>query len=249
MKSAAYAVALFAFLLVAVAALAPASLVDLRLARMTAGQLRMADTTGTVWRGQGMLTDMRGSWRMPVAWRVPARALLGGRLVIELLPGDFIAAPRGRFEASGDAAVVTDFGASIPSRAAGAFLPAESPLTLGGTLTVQTAAFTWRGNGGDGQLALRWRDARVASPAGLFDLGAIELPLSARESGLTGPLASSGGDLRIRGTVAVQPDGVTVDAMLTAGPGAPPGIERALAALGTPDANGAVRVMWRSALR
>ena len=54
-------------LVIAVAAFAPARLVDLQLAQASDGRLRLADAAGTVWRGDGIVTDARGALRLPVS--------------------------------------------------------------------------------------------------------------------------------------------------------------------------------------
>ena len=78
MKSAAVAIVGFALLLGAIAAFAPASLIDRRLAAVSSAKLRMADAAGTVWNGTGILTDATGSWRVHVGWSVSALALARG---------------------------------------------------------------------------------------------------------------------------------------------------------------------------
>lgn len=249
MKIAAYAVALFGFLLAALACFAPATLADGRLARLTEGRLRLADAEGTLWHGRGMLTEPRGTWRIPIAWRLAPGALATGRLVIDLVTDEAAAMPRGRFDAGASTLALADFRARIPAQALGAFSPQLDRAAFGGALSVASPAFAWRGEGSEGTLALRWTDARIASPVGLVQLGTVELPLAPRGDGVAGPLSAIGGDVRIDGTFVARGTGVTLDATLLPAPGAPAGLVRALAAIGTPGANGAIRVAWRSGAR
>ena len=81
-------------LVVAVAALAPARLVDARLAQATDGRLRLADAAGTVWRGEGIVTDARGALRLPVTWQLSPLAVLAGTAVFSVAPqGEIVAGP------------------------------------------------------------------------------------------------------------------------------------------------------------
>jgi hypothetical protein len=249
MKLAAYALVLFLLLLATLASLAPATLVDARLARLTEGRLRLADADGPWWRGRGMLTDAAGTWRVPVAWRIVPGALAAGRLGIEFVADAGTPMPRGRLDAGANAVVLTDVQVRVPAQAMGALVPQLDRATFGGTLRVDVARFAWSDNEGSGALALRWDAARVAAPVGLVHLGTVTLPLTARGNGVTGPLDATGGDLRVAGTIVANVVGASLDATLTPAPGAPPGLARALGAVGTADASGGVRIAWRSAAR
>lgn len=249
MRFAAYALVFFLLLLAALAAFAPAALVDARLARLTEGRLRLADAEGPWWRGRGMLTDTTGTWRMPVAWQVVPGAWAAGGLGIEFVADAGTSMPRGRIDAGTNAITLTDVQARLPAQALGAFARQVERTALGGTVHIDIARLAWRDNEGTGALALRWNGARIAAPAGLVDLGTVTLPLAARGNGVTGPLDASGGDLRVTGNLVANIVGASLDATLTPAPGAPPGIARALSALGPADASGATRIAWRSGAR
>src|SRR5262245_44443627 len=81
-----------ALLVAAFVALAPATLADVRVAAASGGRLRLADTTGTVWRGSGTLTDAQGLWRIPLRWRVSPPGALRGVADVELEPSGRIVA-------------------------------------------------------------------------------------------------------------------------------------------------------------
>ena len=55
--------------------------------------------------------------------------------------------------------------------------------------------------------------------------------------------------MRVDGTVDIAGGNIAVDATVSPNPGAPATIARALASVGTPDANGSVRIGWRGRLR
>ena len=71
-----------AVLVGAVIAFLPASLIDGRVASATQGKVRLADSTGTVWDGRGVLTDSAGTWRVPMGWTVSKADVLRGKRVV-----------------------------------------------------------------------------------------------------------------------------------------------------------------------
>ncbi|MEO8506487.1 MAG: type II secretion system protein N [Betaproteobacteria bacterium] len=249
MRAAAIAVVGFGVLLAALAAFAPATLVDRRVAAATAGKLRLADAAGTIWRGTGTLTDAGNTWRMPVAWRTSATGLASGRLQIGLAPAGGAASPRGTLDLRVGGGELRDLAVDIPAAALAALLPSRSNVALGGTVALASPDFGWAGERGTGVLNARWREARLFAGGALADLGTVDVSLSAQEQRLTGRIGNSGGDVHIDGSFNVADGVVSVDATVAPAPAAPPQIARALAALGTPDGNGAVRVAWRGALR
>ena len=68
MKGLIVAIAAAVIIVGALAAFAPASLLDARIASATDGRLRVAETSGSLWRGSGLLGAADGRWRIPVAW-------------------------------------------------------------------------------------------------------------------------------------------------------------------------------------
>jgi general secretion pathway protein N len=79
--------ALGVFFALALAALAPATLIDARLERESGGRLRLAEAGGSVWSGAGWIemrdADGRASVAKHLAWRVLAESLWRGCLVAE----------------------------------------------------------------------------------------------------------------------------------------------------------------------
>ena len=232
---------LFVLIVAAFAALAPASLADSRLDAATGGRVRLADATGTLWRGVGVLTDARGAWRLPVAWRASPLAALRGMADVDVLP-------QGRFVANGGIAV-SDLRVSLPASALAGVLPAVPAVDTGGDLLLDAPAFRFDGRGGDGALSLRWDRARVVVNGALVDLGNVIARVTPRDAGLAGTLGSEGGALRVAGDFAWSNGQASVNATLAPTGPLPPEIAQALAAIGPADAGGAVRVAWRGTLR
>ena len=81
-------VALAVSFVLALAALAPATLLDARLERASGGRLRLAEAQGSVWSGTGSIemrdADGRSGVSKRLAWRVLPESLLRGSLQVEI---------------------------------------------------------------------------------------------------------------------------------------------------------------------
>src|SRR5881296_2548201 len=69
-----------ALLAIALAIQAPATLLDQRVAALTGGRLRIANTQGTVWNGDGEVVLLPSGAHCPLAWRIDAGSLVAGEL-------------------------------------------------------------------------------------------------------------------------------------------------------------------------
>lgn len=227
---------------VAVVALAPARLVDLQLAQATDGRLRLADAAGTVWRGDGIVTDVRGALRVPVTWQLSPLALLKGAAALDVTP-------QGEIVAAGDSVSLRNVRIDVPARALDALAARGIAPAFGGDLRLDAAAFRYDGRAGDGAVDLRWERARVAFNGAIVDLGTITARMTPRGADLTGTFAGTGGALRSAGDVVLANGEFGITATLTPVGTLPPELLLLLGALGRADANGAIRVAWRGVLR
>lgn len=249
MRLAAIAVVGFGVLLAALAAFAPATLVDHRVAAMTTGRLRIADAAGTVWSGSGTLTDAGSTWRMPLRWSVSPRALATGDLEVSLFPVAGATAAQGTITFGDGNAQLRDVTVQFPAHALAGALPQRDNVILGGDVNVASPAFEWNGERGSGALNARWRDARLVVAGFATELGTIDIALVPQQGQLSGRIANSGGDVRIDGTVSVAAGTVAIDAAVVALPSAPSHVALALNMLGPAGEGGAVRVGWRGKLQ
>src|SRR5262245_16251668 len=87
-------------LAVATAWLAPASLLDSRLADATGGVLRLANTHGTLWQGRGVVAA--ANTRIPVAWNVDFWPLLRGVVHMRVRSDTGADSPRGTIDVRAD---------------------------------------------------------------------------------------------------------------------------------------------------
>jgi len=246
MKTFVVALAVALLLLAAVATLAPAALLDARLAAATHGGLRLTDTAGTVWNGRGKLTGNTRTWSLPVQWKLDPIAALRGGVSITLQASEGGDVPRGSVAWRDDALTIEGVALTLPAAALNGSLAAGNTLAFGGYIAVDTPHLRWNGREGDGAATAQWSGARVAGNVGTVALGTVSVNFAPRGERLDGHIESRGGDVRIDGEIAVSSAGFDVSATLAPLPSAPPEVIRALGALGTPDASGAVRVQWRS---
>lgn len=249
MKVAAFLVFAFGCIVAAILSFLPASLVDRRIDAASQGKLRLADASGTVWKGRGLLTDSAGTWRVPVGWSIAKADVLRGIHALSLRPVDGASAPQGSVEWVDDGVRIRGLAAEAPAQALAWVLPARALPTLGGTIFVSGSQFAWNAKESSGTLDAHWRGARLVAGDVVADLGTVDLALAPQDKRLSGRLTNSGGEVRIDGTLTITVTDINVDATIAPAPDAPPQIARALASLGTPGAGGSVRITWRGPLR
>jgi general secretion pathway protein N len=257
MQRAAMTLAVLVLFLSALAASAPATLLDARLSALTQGRLRLAAATGTVWNGNAVLTNAAGEWSVPIGWHLAPAPLLRGSTnivltapVSGLTPGPTPGPkPRGNVQWQDENAAFENLALTIPAAAISGTLAARDTLALGGRITLDAPSLQWSGGHGTGSVTVRWQGARLAGNGGVVNLGNVALDLAPRGDQLAGRITNTGGDLRLDGETFIGSQGAGIDVALTPAPSTPRELTRVLAALGTPDVNGVVRVQWRGTVR
>ena len=249
MRRTAIVVAFVALLLVAFAVFAPAALLDGRLDAATQGRLRLADTSGTVWSGRGVATNAQRTWSLPLGWKVDPLRLARGDVGVTLLPADAGDLPRGAIAWRDGTLILDGVAFTLPATVLGASAGAGNLMAFGGFMAFDAPHLSWSASGGDGAATVRWTGARVSGIAGNIALGTVSANLAPRNGRIEGRVENLGGDVRIDGEFAWSLAAIEVNATLAALPSTPPAVVRALGALGTQDANGAVHVQWRSGAR
>ena len=249
MKTASIVALVVAVVIATAIAFLPASVIDMRIASATQGKMRLAEAAGTVWNGRGILTDSAGTWRVPLGWTIATADVVRGVHAVVLHPVDGASTPSGTVEVVDNGVRVRALQAELPPQVIFGALPMRPMPAFGGTIAVTANDLAWNEKAKNGALEAHWRGARVASGDNAADLGTVDLAAAPQESRLVGKLTNSGGDVRVDGTVNIAAGNVAVDATVAPTPGAPANIARALASVGTPDANGTVRIGWRGNLR
>jgi hypothetical protein len=250
MRALAFAGVAILALLAAAIAFAPASLVDSRVNAMTDGQVRLAATEGTLWRGRGTVVMGEGVPRIPLAWQLDPWSLVRGEALITLdAPADGVGPPRGRVTLAVGRANVERLEFAVPAAAISARLPVPG-LQAGGVVEVRAEDLVFTGAVARGTLRLEWRGARLAAEGqSPIDLGTVTAALAAREGALVGPVTGRGGTIRIDGETTLAPGGVRLAARLVPEPTATAADRAALAKLGTPAADGSVAIALARNLR
>ena len=249
MRPTAILVAIVLLLAAALAVFAPAALLDARLDAATQGRLRLEDTSGTVWSGRGVATNAKRTWSLPLGWKVDPLRLVRGDIAVTLRAADAGDLPRGAIVWHDATLALDGVAFTLPATVLGASTGAGNLMAFGGFLAFDAPHLSWRADGGDGSASVRWSGARVSGMAGNIALGTVSADLAPRNGRIEGRVENRGGDVRIDGDFAWSPAAIEVNATLAALPSTPPAIVRAMNALGTPDANGAVHVQWRSGSR
>ena len=98
---------------VGVVCLAPASLLDGRLARATGGTLRLASTQGTLWHGRGVVTEATA--RLPLEWNIDPWPLLRGTLHMRVRSDTGAESPRGTLDLRTREITLQDADVTVPA--------------------------------------------------------------------------------------------------------------------------------------
>jgi hypothetical protein len=243
----------------ALAAEAPATLVDRQLDSLTRGRLRVADVAGTIWNGSGALVLLPYNARVPVQWHIDALPLLRSRLS-GTLGRDLMETPESSpatFDVSADDFVVKRLVIAFPAEALLRATDAPSLITAaGGTVEVRADAFAMRRGTFDGGFIARWQGASLPGPRPEFRvaLGDVRLDGVGNGGEIKGALSNVGGDIEITGTVNLAATGATrVEARLKPRAGIDAerssAITTALSLLGAKDESGSYRVAWQGPAR
>jgi hypothetical protein len=237
-------------LAVAVAALAPASLVAPMLEHAAGGRVVVTDVDGTLWRGHAVLAA--GNARLPVAWTLDAARLLTGRARVRLTPADSgSAAPRADITLAEEHLAFADVSLVMPAgivqQAMTRSAPGRGGWLADGDIAVTTSRLEWTPAAYAGDLRIAWRGARLSAVAmPVADLGEATVALAAEGDRLAGPVTNVGGNLEVRGDVAIDTKGgATLSLWLAPRHADDAELVRVLAAIGRPDGNG-WRVGWRT---
>ena len=180
-------------------ALAPATLIDARLASASDGRLRLAGAEGTLWSGAGWIEvrDARGSAGVArrIAWRVLPESLLRARLLAEI---ELDQAKPFRLAVSLSRLEIADAGINLPAAALGLGMPKLAPLRLTGEVRVSIPHLSLERGRMDGDATLQWRSAGSALTP-ISPLGEYEMQFKAVGPDLYGTLRTLEGPLQLDG--------------------------------------------------
>lgn len=157
-------------------ATAPATLIDARLEQASAGGLRLAEASGTLWSGTGQL-EIRDASRSSgiaknIAWRIRPAYLLRGKLLYEVALDH--ALKRFPVTITVSRIEVADADVNLPAAALGLGVAKLAPLGLSGDMLLHIARLSFGRGTVQGNATLQWHGAGSAftriSPLGDYEL-------------------------------------------------------------------------------
>jgi general secretion pathway protein N len=184
----------------ALIALAPATVLDVALARASAGRFRLVEAQGTVWSGKGFVEVRDARSRRAVAkrvdWRVIPAPLLRGTLHVELTTVDSpapitIAATPSRVEISNAAL-------TLPAAVLALAMPKLAAFELTGDIGLQVARLTLTADEVVGTGHAQWH-AAGSSLTKLSPIGSYALDFEPEGSGLRATLRTLDGPVALQG--------------------------------------------------
>lgn len=243
------------FVMVAIAAvveaawLAPASLVDTRIARSTRGAMRLTGAEGTLWNGRGTVATINGSF--PVAWDLELSALLQGEARIRMWSDLGSNSSRGTVAIRANGITLRDTDLALPAAVIGTVLGDGGVGSVRGVVTASTRELHFAPGSNRGEAHVVWRAARIEGfgiPAPL-DLGEVRSTVIANGATMSGPLTNDGGNLSLRGEWTLQEkEGLSLALRVAPRRADQADLTRWLSAIGTADGDG-WRINWLVPLR
>ena len=238
-------------LAIALAVTAPASLMDPRLQALSAGRLRVADASGTLWNGSGELVLLPRGTRRAVSWHIDPWPIvfgeLRGSLSIEGAPS-----PGASFRYADRSVALRHLDLTLPAEAVLESAGVPGALVgAGGSVALHAERFVQSPESIDADLTVEWRSASLplARPGVRMALGDVRLDLRGSGAEVAGELSNRGGDVEVGGRVALSSLLIPrIDLSVRPRPGLErdraEAIATALSLVGAPAGLGAYRIVW-----
>jgi type II secretion system (T2SS) protein N len=236
-------------LVMAIAWLAPASLLDARLARATGGIVRLASTQGTLWDGRGVVTAANA--RIPIAWSVDAWPLVRGVVHMRVRSDTGADKPRATVDLGTDGIVLQNTHVTVPAAAIAGVLGDQAASSVDGEVDASLSNLRLAAGANSGEARLVWHNARIRAfgSANPLELGEVRAGFVANGATMSGPIDAQGGNVALRGDWTLnEKDAFTVALRMTLKATADAGLVRWLSTVGHPDGDG-WRIDWRLPLR
>ncbi|MCL2309769.1 MAG: type II secretion system protein N [Proteobacteria bacterium] len=234
---------IFAALLLIVAALiffAPASLLDSGLDRASNGKWRLAETTGTLWNGSGMLTHTQGAVLAPLRWRFEPSALLNGAARWRLLADETTPRLTGMLTLSKKGIGLDGLSLHTSAAVLQTMLPPEAVQAMEGTLIIDAPSLLLQEKNQEGHISGRWQNAQMVFHEIPVDLGNVAFNIDSGQQGSRGIISNEGGAISLNGDFQTDASGKPAQGTLkiTPHPNTPEALRQLLSTAGKPDAQG-----------
>ena len=190
----------FAVYALGLIATAPATLIDARLDQASAGALRLAEASGTLWSGSGQIevrdANRRGGIAQSITWRIRPAYLLRAKLLYEVTLDH--SAQHFSVTISPSRIEVADADINLPAAALGLGVPKLAPLGLTGDMLLHIARLAFGRGSVQGNATLQWRGAGSAFTR-VSPLGDYELRLEGDGAAVQASLRTLQGPLQLDG--------------------------------------------------
>ncbi|MDR2711010.1 MAG: type II secretion system protein N [Burkholderiales bacterium] len=234
---------LFLVLLLIVAALiffAPASLLDRSLDRASHGQWRVAEASGTLWNGSGMLTYAQGTVLTPLRWRFEPSALLNGAARWRLLAEETAPSLSGVLTFSKRGLALDGLSLHTSAAVLQTLLPPKMVQAMEGALVVDIPSLQVQDKSQEGKITGHWQNAQMVFHEVPVDLGNVTFNIDNHQQGSQSTIKNEGGAVALDGSFQTDASGKQQGTLkITPRPDAPEALKQLLAASGSPDAQGA----------
>ena len=181
-------------------AAAPATLIDSSLRQASSGGLRLAEASGTLWSGTGLIeirdANRRSGIAKSIAWSVRPAYLLRGKLLYEVALDH--AAQHFPVTISPSRIEVTDADVGLPAAALGLGVPKLSALQLTGDMLLHIARLAIGRGSVQGNATLQWQGAGSAFTR-VSPLGDYEMRIEGDGSAVRASLRTLQGPLQLEG--------------------------------------------------
>jgi hypothetical protein len=236
-------------LVIAIAWLAPASLLDSRVARATGGIVRLASTQGTLWNGRGVVTA--ANTQIPIGWNVDPWPLVRGVVHMRVRSDLGADTPRATADLRADGIVLQNADVTVPAAAIASAWGNIAASSVDGEVSASASTLRLAAGANSGEARLVWHNARIRPDpnAPAVELGEVRAGLVANGASMSGPIDGQGGSLALRGDWTLkEKDAFTVALHVTPAKIADASLMRWLPMVGRPDGDG-WRIEWRLPLR
>lgn len=214
----------------------PASVIDSNLAKATNDEWRVAQTSGTIWRGGGMLTRTPNTMIVPVHWRFEPSALLRGAARWRLEGKQETPSLNATLSISRSGITIEGLKFEVFASSLQSFLPKKIVQMVDGQIELNSPKLLLNDENQLGAIQGKWRNANIMLYDTPIALGNVDFSMNADAQGRSGTVRNQGGAVQLEGDFPAASKGRL---KITPRDDASPEILQLLSTFAQPDASGA----------
>jgi len=187
--------------------MAPASLLSAQLESFSGGRLSLANTSGTLWHGSGILllrNDTQFISLGDYAWQLRPVELLASGLAFEVRHGEEGAPMRIRYAPLRQQVELSQWHTTLPAQVLSILSPQLRPYQLNGEIRLTTDALSFSPVGIQGRATVDWLQAG-SGLTDVYPLGEYRILIDGTGQGVALQLSTLAGQLRLAGSGQVAP--------------------------------------------